>query len=274
MREILKTAEPIRLYYWPSPNFGDQLSHDVVAHVSGRPVVLKGPRRAQLFAIGSLLQGLCNNYSSVPEGALRPLVWGSGMMRPVMRREFLDNVDIRLLRGPVSAAIPDLPLKTFGDPGLLAPDAMGPPPDRQDRTVVIPHHAQMKDGRFSAMVARDPALRLVDPRQPPAIVCAAIASAAHVFSASLHGLIVADAFGVANTWIDPGDHAWLKHFDYATSIGRDLQAPVALDEVPRLATRGANGPLPYAAGIARARAALWESFPAELRAPADAGGVA
>lgn len=270
MRDDRTTAEPIRLYYWPSPNFGDQLSHDVVAHVSGRAVVQKGPRQAELFAIGSLLQGLCNNFKSVPDGTPRPLVWGAGMMRPVMRREFLDNVDIRLLRGPVSAAILDLPMTAFGDPGLLAPEAMGPPPDRQDRIVVIPHHAQMEDGRFEAMVARDLALHLVDPRQSPATVCAAIASAAHVFSASLHGLIVADAYGVPNTWIDPGGHARLKYYDYAASIGRDLQAPVALDAVPGLAARAATGTLCYTAGIARARASLWESFPAELRAPADA----
>lgn len=31
-------TEPLRLYYWPAPNFGDALSRLVVAHVSGREV--------------------------------------------------------------------------------------------------------------------------------------------------------------------------------------------------------------------------------------------
>jgi len=258
--------EPLKLYHWPAANFGDTLSARVVAWISGREVVNVRPKSAELFAIGSLIHVLAKHFTDPPNRPHRPILWGTGVLNPIFRREFLDNLDIRLMRGPVGAAICRVPATAFGDPGLLAPDALGAAAARQDRVAVIPHHSQMEDPAIGAMVATDPRLHLVDPRQSPEVVCAAIASAAHVVSASLHGLIVADAYGVANTWMDPSAQGLMKYHDYAASVGRYMLAPVAIDEVPRLAARAATGPLPYADGIAAARAALISHFPDELRA--------
>jgi hypothetical protein len=269
MRDVDTSPEPLKLYHWPAPNFGDQLSRDVVAWVSGRDVVTVRPRQAALFAIGSLMHVLAKFFTDPPRRARKPILWGTGVLNPFFRRDFLANLDIRIMRGPVGAAIARVPMSAFGDPGLFAPDAMGHAPQRADRIVVIPHHSQM-DGEayapFAALVARDPALRLVDPRRSPTEVCAEIASAAHVFSASLHGLVVADAYGVANTWIDLGAQGRMKYHDYAASVGRHMLAPMDIDEVTGAAGQAATGPLPYSDGIAQARASLLHHFPAELRA--------
>lgn len=257
---------PLRLYHWPAPNFGDALSARVVAFMAGRPVENVAPKSAELFALGSLMHVISKHWTtrSAPDGG--PILWGTGVLNPFYRRDFLTNVRVRLLRGPISAALMRLKMREFGDPGLLAPDALGPAPARRDRIVVIPHHSQMNDPQWAALAAADPALCLVDVRQSPEIVCAEIASAAHVFSASLHGLIVADAYGVANTWLDPGEQGRLKYHDYAASIGRDLLAPVEVGDVPRLARHASTATPRYTDGIARARAALIDHFPAELRA--------
>lgn len=266
MRDLERHSEPLKLFYWAEPNFGDQLSHAVVAWISGRKVVQVRPKQAELFAIGSLMHVLAKHFAEPAPRRPRPILWGTGVLNPFFRRAFLDNLDIRILRGPVGAAIARVPMKAFGDPGLFAPDALGPGPGRGDRIVVLPHHSQADDPAFAAMAARDPRLRLVDPRGTPEAVCAEIAGAAHVFSASLHGLVVADAYGVPSTWVDPGTQGRMKYHDYAASIGRHLLHPVEIDEVPRLAARAPTGPLRHAEGVAAARAALIDRFPAELRA--------
>lgn len=266
--------EPLKLYHWPAANFGDTLSARVVAWISGRAVVNVRPKQAELFAIGSLLHVLAKAFPEPAPGRPKPILWGTGVLNPIFRREFLDNLDIRLMRGPVGAAICRIEMTEFGDPGLLAPGVLGPAPVRDDHVVVIPHHSQMDDPAIAAMVARDARLRLVDPRQEPEAVCAAIAGAAHVVSASLHGLIVADAYGVASTWMDPAGQGLMKYHDYAASVGRYMPAPVAIDAVPGLAARAATGPLRYADGIAAARDALIRHFPKELRADATMGQAA
>jgi hypothetical protein len=258
--------EPLKLYHWPTPNFGDALSRDVVAHVSGRDVVWVGPKQAQIFALGSLMHVIAKFWTDRARPANPPILWGTGVLNPFWRREFLDNVQVALLRGPISAALMKIRQARFGDPGLLAPDALGPMPARTDTVVVIPHHSQADDPDIAAMVASDPALRLVDPRQEAAPVCREIASAAHVISSSLHGLIVADAYGVPNTWMDPGVQGLLKYHDYAASIGRKMLAPLAISDAPAAARAASDAPLPYADGIAAARDALITHFPAHLRA--------
>lgn len=258
-------SDPIRLHYWPAPNFGDALSHLVVEYVSGRAVVNARPKQAELFALGSLMHVISKHWTdhSVKEG---PLLWGTGLLNPFYRKDFLENVRVRLLRGPISAAFLRLKMTEYGDPGLLANEAIEPVGERLDHAAIIPHHSQMEDPRFMDMVEADPSLHLIDSRLDPITVCREIASSAHVFSASLHGLIVADAYGVANTWMDPDTQGRLKYHDYAASIGRDMIAPVKIDDIPRAARAAATGPLPYTEGIARCRESLHRHFPDELRA--------
>lgn len=258
-------SDPIRLYYWPAPNFGDALSHLVVEHVSGREVVNARPKQAELFALGSLMHMISKHWTDRVRGD-GPYLWGTGLLNPFYRKDFLENVQVRLLRGPISAAFLRLKMDEFGDPGLLADEAVGPVAERHDRVSIVPHHSQMEDPRFVDMVEADSGLHLVDVRLDPVTVCREIAASAHVFSASLHGLIVADAYGVANTWMDPDTQGRLKYHDYAASIGRDLIAPVEIDDVPKAARKAQDKPFSYAEGIARCRASLHKHFPTELRA--------
>lgn len=260
--------EPLKLYYWPAPNFGDALSRDVVAHVSGRDVVQVAPKQAQLFALGSLMHVISKFWTDRSRPANPPVLWGTGVLNPFWRRDFLENVQVTLFRGPISAALMKLKHKQFGDPGLLSPDVFGPVA-RTDKVLVIPHHSQADDPEIAAMVASDPALTMIDPRQEAEPVCRAIAGASHVISASLHGLIVADAYGVPNTWMDPGVQGFLKYHDYAASIGRKMLAPVEIAEAPAAARAAKTHALPYADGIAAAREALLTTFPAQFKATTE-----
>jgi pyruvyltransferase len=130
---------------------------------------------------------------------------------------------------------------------------------------VVPHYTLMDDPELLAFVASDPAYLLIDPREDAADVCLQIASCAHVFASSLHGLIIADAYGVANTWIEPKGQSWLKYLDYAASVGRsDMMAPLTVEA----AKSHKSTPMKYQDGIDAARDALLNSFPARLKSTA------
>lgn len=66
-----------------------------------------------------------------------PVIWGTGLMFPVSK-DFLPHVDIRLVRGPLTATFLNLKHNAFGDPGLLAKEALAPAVDRKDRIGIIP----------------------------------------------------------------------------------------------------------------------------------------
>ncbi|AXI46599.1 exosortase [Sulfitobacter sp. SK012] len=255
---------PLRLHWWKAvPNFGDAINPLIVSHMSGRAVKHAGPKRAELFAIGSLLQVVRRAFVEPREGA-RLSVWGTGLLHAVNSRGFLDHIDIALVRGPITAALLGLEHTQFGDAGLLIDQALPFDGTRTDRIGIVPHHTLVDDPELLAFVASDPAYALIDPQGDAASVCQQIAGCAHVFASSLHGLIVADAYGVANTWITPKGQSRLKYHDYAASVGRsDMAAPMGLPDVPKAPKSSA---ITYADGIARCRAALCASFPSHLRA--------
>ncbi len=261
---------PLRLFWWKGvPNFGDALSALVVAHVSGREVAHAGPMGCELLAIGSLIQVMRRKYQTAPRDGRRPVIWGAGLLHPVPR-DFLAHVDVALLRGPVTAALLGVDTRRFGDPGLLADRVIGPAPERQDRIALVPHHSMKEDPALRLLAAEEPAIDLIDPGTDTVEVCRRIASARHVIAASLHGLIVADAFGVPSTWLVPGEQNHLKYHDYAASVGRAMVNPILIEEIPALLGRLRDGDrIEHAEGVARAREDLLTTFPAQLRAASE-----
>ena len=259
-------AAPLELFWWKStPNFGDAISRDVVAHVSGCEVVHKGVGGAELFAIGSIIQVVRRKLTRQPrKDGVKPLVWGSGLMMPCPR-DVLDHVQIALVRGPVTAALLNLKTDQFGDPGLLI-NEVHDAPERRDRIGIVPHHSLADDPALREIVAKDKALELIDPREDATEVCKRIGSCAHVFASSLHGLIVADAYGVPSTWLDPEGQGRLKYYDYAASVGRDLTGPITVADIPAVVKTTTDTPIAYGDGLERARAALKTHFPAALKA--------
>ena len=268
-------SEPLRLYWWKGvPNFGDTLSALVVAHVSGRAVRHAGPKGCEMLAIGSLIQVMRRNYGEPPPDGRRPVIWGAGLLHPVGTTGFLENVDVALVRGPLSADLLGLRMRAFGDPGLLVADLLGDLPAQADRIALVPHHSMLGDPALAALLEKERALELIDVAGDALEVCRRIAACRHVISASLHGLIVADACGVPSSWMMPGGQQLLKYYDYATSVGRPLDMPLTLAEVPaHLRGLKDDDRLAWAEGVARARADLLTAFPAHLCAQTPASAI-
>jgi len=120
---------PLRLFWWQGvPNFGDAISPLIVAHLARRPVEHAGATQCDVLAIGSLLQVMRRNYREPRADGVRPWIWGAGLLRAVPT-DFLDNVQVALLRGPITAAILGIKADGYGDPGLLMPLVLGELPE-------------------------------------------------------------------------------------------------------------------------------------------------
>ncbi|MCW1955065.1 MAG: polysaccharide pyruvyl transferase family protein [Roseobacter sp.] len=258
----------LSLYWWNAkPNFGDALSQSVTAFAAGRPVVHAAPRAAELFAVGSILQFAKRVWGNDTRPAHRPAIWGTGMMAP-LKTDFVAHVDIHMLRGPITAALLGVKTEAYGDPGVLSAEAFGARPERHDKIGLVLHHSQLGDPRIAALLKAEAAVHYIDVQGPAETVCREIGACAHVISSSLHGLIVADSYGVPNTWLDPMQHARLKYYDYGAGVGRVMPLPLTHDEIAAALPRLGTGDLPYASGIAEAKDRLIENFPAHLKAGA------
>lgn len=256
------------LYWWNlEPNFGDTISREVVAYASGRQVDWAPAADCDLFAVGSVLVFARRAHSTRRQGDL-PWVWGSGCIGPI-RRDFTANVRFASLRGPLSMEVLKIEVDSFGDPGLLAPEILGDRPARTDRIGLVIHHKVLADHWRDELMPRDPNTVLIDVRNPDHMaVVREIAACRLVISSSLHGLVVADAFGIPNIWLNPrGNHAnsRFKFYDYANSIGRPMRQPVELRDLDAAIADYDDDELTYWPGVEATRSDILASFPEALK---------
>lgn len=223
-------ADPIRLYWWgKKTNFGDLIGPWLVREMSGRPVRnIKGRSRADgvtgLATVGSLIQ----NFD-------RPglEVWGTGTMKPISRRRAAwlaarRPSRIHAVRGPkthwhITRRLGWEAPKIYGDPAVLLPRLYtpGPRPDVAGKTAIVAHHTHAE-----TLKRLDPdRFHWVEVIDDPDTVVDQIAAAGRVISSSLHGLIVAQAYGVPWTWLQLGDEllagSGFKYEDFFASLDRE-----------------------------------------------------
>ncbi len=200
------------------PNFGDEIGPDIVRHVLGVDLPRAKPGDEHvLFSVGSIIHA-ADNFKSV-------VVWGSGV-EPHYGRPKSANIRFLAVRGPNTAKLVGYTGGVFGDPAILAPRLLprDPAPDRSGVGIVV-HHMTMKR-RLRDRVLFDPfrsGYEVIDPRRPWRDVVADIRRCEFVFSQSLHGAILAEAYGVPWAWWK-GFHGRLATFkwqDWFASLGAE-----------------------------------------------------
>lgn len=202
-------------------NVGDHLATVIAAEMLKHRDKQIGDKRdhgSRLLTVGSVLHfardGDC--------------VWGAGVngkIRPEQHR--FKSLDVRAVRGPLTQrfleergiACPAV----FGDPALLMPlffnaDLLGVGQTRRD-FVVVPHlHDDPR--RYEAYGDR-----VVSPSWHPARFAAALIGAGRVVSSSLHGIVIAESYGIPAVRLDSGGtEPGFKYDDYCAGTDRDRLA--------------------------------------------------
>ena len=219
-------------------NFGDLLSPFIVSSMAGRSVRYS-LKPGKLLALGSILSALSSGDR----------VWGSGFLSSDHIRFAVaqNHVRYHAVRGPQTRSLLtrhglDCP-EVYGDPALLLPRFVKDDVVRSHRLGFIPHFSHARHFRKQSI---DPALRMIDVEQPVAEVVRAILSCEVVLSTSLHGLIVAEAYGRPALLLvqqQPLQGDLLKFRDYFEATNRDLVYEPYDANLSRLVERAlAQGP--------------------------------
>lgn len=212
--------------YWLSSlnNYGDKLTPWLVKQITGREPRLMQPsaRERKLVAVGSIMHQVRNHC----------VVWGTGILSRSNNAD--DRADYRAVRGPLSAQLVasrgGRPPAVFGDPGLLIPRWI-PEPSKRFRLGIVPHYAHYHQAVRA--YGREEGVSIVDVRGEVEPVTAQIAECEAVASSSLHGLVVACAYGIPHLHLDFGGRIGgdgVKFRDFYEGIGARVPTPVVCRE--------------------------------------------
>ena len=218
-------------------NLGDYLSVVVACHYRklmvpvAKPSYASCPKRT-LYAIGSILGFRCQDA----------VVWGSGLLSPrknILNRIKFSKLDIRSVRGPKTRDVllgqgkncPEI----YGDPAILMPEIYRPKNTQKIHAVSLVLHYANKCA-FSVPES----INIVD------IVTSdyqgfidQIVQSSLVISSSLHGIILAESYGVPAVLMLKEGIDLFKYLDWYYSTGRydvviahTLQEAMAVEPMP------------------------------------------
>jgi pyruvyltransferase len=220
--------EPIFAFWcrYPSArNFGDALTPWLIWKISGEYPVFAWPDECvrKYLVVGSIIE-----FATVTT-----IVWGSGLMS--RHNCIAPGTTILAVRGPITrqralecgARCPPV----YGDPALLLPRLYKPTPSSERVLVgIVPHYFD-KPKVFAYWRPPD-TCKLIDIQQPIERVIDEITACSYIMSSSLHGLIVAHAYGIPALWIDLGKKLLgdsTKFRDYLSSVEQPIYEPVSMD---------------------------------------------
>jgi len=207
----------LRSYWWKDkPNFGDLLTPYLLRHYVELETEWAPVNQADLISTGSILGHASSWWSGH--------ILGSGKL--FAHDEVPKDAKVWALRGPITAKgiRGDFAL---GDPGLLA-DELVPPQTKKHTLGILPHWSDQDLTQRTEWDQYNPVK--IYPHWDPLKVIAAIGSCHKIITSSLHGLILADAFGIPRRfeWASRLDKEGgdLKHRDYHASIGHKFEVGV------------------------------------------------
>ena len=203
----------IKLFWYDRErNFGDMLSPIIF---KGLGIDFKQAKRnetGKLLAVGSIIYAAREN----------DVLWGTGTMRD---QDFNAPKGMKVLavRGPKTrekikgCEVP----KIYGDPAILMSDIYKPKPQERHRIGVVPHYMDLNDTRLKGKY-------IIDVRGDPFETIDRMCSCDLIVSTSLHGIIVAEAYGIPAVWMKLSDKLIGGNFkfnDYFLGSGRAERTP-------------------------------------------------
>lgn len=258
--EKQKYAKEKSLIFWwqskkdPRPNIGDFVAYDLVNRIlanKGKLITDKTSHSNKLVSVGSVL-----HFANTGD-----CIWGTGLNKKMDDKvNKFSSLDVRAVRGPLTREylqkrdieVPQI----YGDPALLLPyfypKALMEKSVKQDYIVINHMNDDMK--KYQGHEAR-----LVTPMQYPGSFIEQIINSKLVISSSLHGVIIAEAYGVPAIFFDSNSgESMFKYEDYYQGTGRhDIPKVSSIEE----GLSRTFAPLPDFTPIANK---LYQAFPFDL----------
>lgn len=216
----------VKLYYWRydieydkamlgSENLGDYLSNIVVSHfIPQNKLSMTRQKAITIYGIGSILGFRCQNA----------VVWGSGILHPnknYLLRAKYSSMDIRAVRGPntrnellkLNKSCPDI----YGDPAILMPYVFNPSniEKKYDVTVIFNYFYNNFETPKGLNINY---LNIITNDYKDFIT--QIMQSKLVISSSLHGIILAETYGVPAILLLEENQSIFKYEDWYFSTGR------------------------------------------------------
>lgn len=243
-----------------SQNIGDWLSIIVVNEMAkfyNIDVDKTVSKTKHLYAVGSQLLG----YQDAT-------VWGGGFLNdPRKARTFgvysflhkhYHRTDVRAVRGPISKSIFDsigIPCpEVYGDPAILMPRFYKPKVSDVKSYTIVPHYNEWKKYQSEENMLftfTNDYKKFID----------TLCSSEKVISSSLHGIILAESYGIPAVMIQNETNSnILKYRDYYQSTGRnEFKIAKTIEEALDF-----NQPLPDKNRFKEMQDKLIEAFPVDL----------
>jgi hypothetical protein len=225
-RNPFRKIRPVKAYWWRErQNFGDALAPLLLERFANTSVVWDTVSHASIASIGSILEHIPPLWDGY--------VLGSGKLMEFSRLHLhTKTAKILAIRGPLSArGVPGS--FALGDPGLLSNELVGPQDKRWDLGIVPHWQDEELAPRFLNLIKAPHTCRVINPADDPLFVLRQIGACRRIVTSSLHGMIVADAFGIPRRVEicplmekDGGD---FKFRDYSASIQTPFETGVMIE---------------------------------------------
>lgn len=215
-------------------NWGDDINYHFLKEIVLHPIAHYNHNSLALrlqmpnyLVIGSTIQWLSNK---------RTVVWGAGMVDDIVLESKPEKV--LAVRGPLTREVLikqgiECPA-IFGDPALLASRYF--PMDKVEKKyeLGIINHVSTTPQFFAKQLQKQYGAKVISLKgyRDWKSVIREICECKRIMSSSLHGLIIAESYGIPNVWFETqrliGGH--FKFHDFFQSIGVDRKEPLLVTE--------------------------------------------
>jgi len=186
-------------------NVGDMLNKPILEHFGFEVKLVGRKEKNKLIGVGSVV-------SAVKEG---DIIFGSGSIKD-KKIKLPKDVKILALRGRLTKKLLNSDCDTFGDPALLLPLIYNPKVEKKHKIGIVEHY--IDKGLYKGEGYK------IDVQSNWKEFVNEIKSCDKIISSSLHGLIIAEAYGIKSEWIELSNNVigeGFKFRDYLSGTDRN-----------------------------------------------------
>lgn len=220
-------------YYDFENNWGDKVNPYLFEKITGRKIISSNTifnfkHRTEILGVGSIISGDLSNY----------VIWGSGVISSTTEI-YNKPKGVLAVRGKhtqkkIQGVGADC--SVFGDPVLLFPDIFpGKHIQKKFKYGIIPHFKNKESVALKKIAAlQNPEIKIIDIQSEGIeLFVEDILSCENILSSSLHGLIVAEAYGIPTLHVVFSEKLLggdFKFYDYYSGVGIDALDTVFLHD--------------------------------------------